>query len=172
MDHISSSNPIKTVNTKSLKQYKTLFKFHYLSLYSNICNIKKMLYLSVLIPRAFSTEIMSNCMQANTALNTIIVHIKNLFFTCRVYNCSIYILDKNNDFILVLFCFLLKWYQLVVLVLYYICKCTLITSHLIYVYIILHHVHCIIFHCIILYYIAIYYLSLYINIQAMVKMLL
>ena len=41
MDHISSPNPIKTVNTKSLKQYKTLFKFHYLSLYSNNCNIKK-----------------------------------------------------------------------------------------------------------------------------------
>ena len=42
-----------------------------------------------------------------------------------------------------------KWYQLVVLVLYYICKCTLTTAHLIYVYIIhiiLHHFHCIIFH--------------------------
>ena len=37
---ISSLNPNKTVKTKSLKQYKTLFKFHYLSLYSNICNIK------------------------------------------------------------------------------------------------------------------------------------
>ena len=41
MDHNSSPNPIKTVNTKSLKQYKILFKFHSLSLYSNICNIKK-----------------------------------------------------------------------------------------------------------------------------------
>ena len=41
MDHISIPNPIKTVNTKSLKQYKTLFKFHYLSLYSNICYINK-----------------------------------------------------------------------------------------------------------------------------------
>ena len=34
-------NPIKTVNTKSLKQYKTLFEFHCISLYLNICNIKK-----------------------------------------------------------------------------------------------------------------------------------
>ena len=41
MDDISSPNPIKTINTKSLQQYKTLFKFHYLSLYSNICNIKQ-----------------------------------------------------------------------------------------------------------------------------------
>ena len=41
MDHISSPNPIKTVNTKSLKQYKTLLKCNYLSLYSNICNITK-----------------------------------------------------------------------------------------------------------------------------------
>ena len=39
MDHISSPNPIENVNTKSLKQYNTLFKFHYLSLYSNIYNI-------------------------------------------------------------------------------------------------------------------------------------
>ena len=39
MDHNSSPNPIKTVNTKALKQYKTLFKFHYLSVYSNACNI-------------------------------------------------------------------------------------------------------------------------------------
>ena len=44
--YIKSKSYKKTVNTKSLKQYKTLFKFHYLSLYSNICNIKKMLYLS------------------------------------------------------------------------------------------------------------------------------
>ena len=41
MEHISSPNPIKTVHTKSLKQYKTLFKFQYLSYYSNICSIKK-----------------------------------------------------------------------------------------------------------------------------------
>ena len=41
MDHNSSPNPIKTINTKSLKQYKTLFKFHSLSLYSNVDNIKK-----------------------------------------------------------------------------------------------------------------------------------
>ena len=41
MEHISSPNPIKTIHTKSLKQYKTLFKFQYLSYYSNICSIKK-----------------------------------------------------------------------------------------------------------------------------------
>ena len=41
MEHISSPNPIKTVHTKSLKQYKTLFKSQYLSYYSNICSIKK-----------------------------------------------------------------------------------------------------------------------------------
>ena len=34
IDHIFQKNV-------SLKQYKTLFKFHYLSLYSNICNIKQ-----------------------------------------------------------------------------------------------------------------------------------
>ena len=46
MDHNSSPNPIK-IYTKSLKQLKTLFKYHYLSRYSNITNI---IYVSVLIP--------------------------------------------------------------------------------------------------------------------------
>ena len=45
MEHISSPNPIKTVHTKSLKQYKTLFKFQYLSYYSNICSIKFFCYI-------------------------------------------------------------------------------------------------------------------------------
>ena len=39
MDHNSSPNPIKTVITNSIKQFKALIKFHYLSLYSNVCNI-------------------------------------------------------------------------------------------------------------------------------------
>ena len=39
MDYNTSPNPINTINTKSLKQYKTLFKFHFLSLYSNVGNI-------------------------------------------------------------------------------------------------------------------------------------
>ena len=46
MDHNASPNPIKTVNTKSLKQFKTLLKFQYLSLYSNVCNIKNYKFVS------------------------------------------------------------------------------------------------------------------------------
>ena len=45
------SYPIKTVITKSVKQFKTLVKFHYLSLYSNICNIKNVIFVSIKIMR-------------------------------------------------------------------------------------------------------------------------
>ena len=92
--HISSPNPIKIVHTKSLKQYKTIFKFQNLSYYSNICSIKKC-YICQYWPRKFSTGILSNFMQAKTSFK--VYNSKTFFTCCRVYNCSIYILDKNNN---------------------------------------------------------------------------
>ena len=47
MEYISSPNPIKTVHTKSLKQYKTLFKFQYIIIVQ-ILQHKKMLHLLLL----------------------------------------------------------------------------------------------------------------------------
>ena len=46
MDHNSSPNPIKTIITMFLKQFKTLIKFPNLSLYSNVCNIKNVIIVS------------------------------------------------------------------------------------------------------------------------------
>ena len=65
MDHISSPNPIKTVNTKSLKHY---LNFIFITLL-NYLQHQMFVYLSVLIPREFSTGIMRNYMQAKTSFN-------------------------------------------------------------------------------------------------------
>ena len=80
MAHKSSSNPIKTVNIKSLKQYKTLFIFHYLSLYSNVCNIKSVSicqywYQEDLALRSCATSCKQRLL---LRLNTIILHINFL----------------------------------------------------------------------------------------------
>ena len=60
-----------------------------------------MLYMSVLIPREFSTEIMSNFLQAKTS--SFKVYDFTYYFFLHVVGFIIvphmYILDKNNNFI-------------------------------------------------------------------------
>ena len=101
---IISPNPIKTVITKSLKQFKTLIKFHNLSLYSNVCNIKKCYILSVLKSWEFSTEIMSNLMQAKTYFEYYNFYIHRMYAVSfgammELINLSITVaLDIRKDF--------------------------------------------------------------------------